>query len=147
MHICIPYMYTMINIVYSAICIVYSAIYHAYMYTIYVYHWCSSSLGVHMKSSKKGTSLQALRGSNLCLRHFSTSFTSLTRPTSSSSSSSSSSRAASSCSITPAILLYWHSPRCPSASSESGYQQVAHDRTEHRQLVATSAPSMLRESR
>ena len=97
MHICIPYMYTMINIVYSAI-------YYAYMYTIYVYHWCSSSLGVHMKSSKKGTSLQALRGSNLCRRRFSTSFTSLTRPTSSSSSSSSWSRAASSCSITSAIL-------------------------------------------
>ena len=63
MHICIPYMYTMINIVYSAICIVYSAIYYAYMYMIYVYHWCSSSLGVHMKSSKKGTSLQAQRTS------------------------------------------------------------------------------------
>ena len=99
MHICIPYMYAMINIVYSAI-------YYAYMYSIYVYvyHWCSSSLGVHMKSSKKGTSLQALRGSNLCRRRFSTSFTSLTRPTSSSSSSSSMSRAASSCTITSAIL-------------------------------------------
>ena len=110
-------------------------------------HWCSSSLGADMKSSKKGTSLHALRGSNLCLSRFSTSFTSLTSPTRSSSSSRSWSRAASSCSMTSAILRYWHSPRCASARSESGHQQVAHDRTEHRQLVATSAPSMLRESR
>ncbi len=38
-------------------------------------------------------------------------------------------------------------PRCASASSLSGHQHVAHKRTEHRQLTATSAPSMLRESR
>jgi hypothetical protein len=72
---------------------------------------------------------------------------SLTRPTSLSSSSSNSSRAASSCSITSAIRRYWHSPRCPSASSLSGHQHVAHDRAEHRQFTATSAPSMLRESK
>ena len=110
-------------------------------------HWCNSSLGDDMKSSKKGINRQALRGSSLCLRRFSASTLSLTRPTSLSSSSSNSSRAASSCSITSAIRRYWHSPRCPSASSLSGHQHVAHDRAEHRQFTATSAPSMLRESK
>ena len=53
----------------------------------------------------------------------------------------------SSCAITSAILRYLHAPRCASASSLSGHQHVAHERTEHRQLTATSAPSMLRESK
>jgi hypothetical protein len=100
-----------------------------------------------MKSSKKGIRRQALRGSSLSRRRFSTSFTSLTRPTSSSSLSNSTSRSASSCAITSAILRYFHAPLCASASSLSGHQHVTHERTEHRQLTATSAPSMLRESR
>ena len=54
---------------------------------------------------------------------------------------------ASSSSITAAIRRYSHSPRCASASASSGHQQVAQERTEHRQLTATSAPSMLSESR
>ena len=81
------------------------------------------------------------------LVRFSTSFTSLTRPTRWSSSSSRASRSASSWAITSAILRYLHAPRWASASSLSGHQHVAHERTEHRQLTATSAPSMLRESR
>ncbi len=110
-------------------------------------HWCNSSLGADMKSSKKGINSQTLLGSSLCLRRFSTSFLSLTSPTSLSSSSSNLSRAASSYSITSAIRRYWHSPQGPFASSLSGHQHVAHDRAEQRQLVATSAPSMLRESK
>ena len=43
--------------------------------------------------------------------------------------------------------LYLDAMRCPSASSLSGHQHVAQERTEHKQLTATSAPSMLRESR
>ncbi len=111
------------------------------------YHWCSSSLGEDMKNSKKGISRHALCGRSLCLSRFSTSFTSLTRPTSLSSLSSNLSRSASSSPITAAIRRYSHSPRCASASSSSGHQQVAQEHTEHRQLTATSAPSMLSESR
>ena len=43
--------------------------------------------------------------------------------------------------------LYLDAMRCPSASSLSGHQHVAQEQTEHKQLTATSAPSMLRESR
>ncbi len=65
----------------------------------------------------------------------------------SSSSFSSTTCSAPSCTITSAILLYLHAQLCASASSLSGHQHVAHELTEHRQLTATSAPSMLRESR
>ena len=34
------------------------------------YHWCSSSFGHDMKSSKYDISLHALRGSSLCLIRF-----------------------------------------------------------------------------
>ncbi len=133
-----------INIQYISVCTKYSPVHtlyileYKYMYQVctdyrhvHAYttnHWCNSSLGADIKSLKKGINSQALLGSSMCLRRFSTSSLSFTRPTSWLSSSSNSSHTASSCYITSAIQRYWHSQQCPSASSLSGHQHVVRQR-------------------
>ncbi len=121
-------------------------IYHSwtctYMYLL-GYHWCNSSLGEHMKSSKKGSRCQSCVGADCVLSAFPPSLPpSQVQP------------ARHPC---PAVHHVQH-PSAPSHQPFCGtctprgvtvHQQVSeqhHVATEHRQLTASSAPSMLRES-